>query len=72
MACWYPLFEIEEVKQPALIAAVPTQHDPPPPLKLSTKRNHDWPISSTTFSTSIGPEQTSRISAPSRVDSNPF
>ena len=44
-------FEIEKVKQPALIAALPTHHDPTPPLKTSTKRNHDSPIISTTFST---------------------
>ena len=44
-------FEIEKVKQPALIAALPTHHDPTPPLKTSTKRNHNSPIISTTFST---------------------
>jgi hypothetical protein len=51
MARWNALLEIEEVKQPALIAALPTHHDPTPPLKPSTKRNHDSPIISTTFST---------------------
>ena len=45
------LFEIEKVKQPALIAALPPHHDPTSPPKPSTKRNHDSPIISTTFST---------------------
>lgn len=51
MTRWNAPFEIEKVKQPALIAALPTHHDPTPPLKTSTKRNHDSPIISTTFST---------------------
>jgi hypothetical protein len=51
MARWDTPFEIEKVKQPALIAALPTHHDPTSPLKLSTKRNHDSTIISTTFST---------------------
>jgi hypothetical protein len=45
------LFEIEKVKQPALIAALPPHHDPTSPLNASKKRNHDSPIISTTFST---------------------
>jgi hypothetical protein len=50
-------FEIEEVKQLALIATLPTHHDPPPPLNESSKRelqhadNHD-PFS--TASTQVG------------------
>jgi hypothetical protein len=44
-------FEIEKVKQPALIAALSPHHDPTSPPKPSTKRNHDSPIISTTFST---------------------
>jgi hypothetical protein len=51
MARWDTPFEIEKVKQPALIAALPTHHDPTSSLKHSTKRNHDSPIISTTFST---------------------
>jgi hypothetical protein len=35
----------------ALIAALPTHHDPTPPMKPSAKRNHDSSIISTTFST---------------------
>jgi hypothetical protein len=45
------LFEIEKVKQPAPIAAPPPHHDPTSPPKPSTRRNHDSPIISTTFST---------------------
>jgi hypothetical protein len=51
MARWDTPFEIEKVKQPALIAALPTHHDPTSSLKPSTKRNHDSTIISTTFST---------------------
>src|ERR1700682_1815341 len=49
MARWDTPFEIEKVKQPALIAALPTHHDPTSSLKPSTKRNHDSPIHSTLF-----------------------
>jgi hypothetical protein len=51
MARWNAPFQIEKVKQLALIAALSTHHDPTPSLKPSTKRNHDSPIISMTFST---------------------
>jgi hypothetical protein len=51
MACRNALFEIEKVKQPALIAALPTHHDPTSSPNPSTKRNHDSPNISTPFST---------------------
>src|SRR5579863_57824 len=44
-------FEVEQVKQLALVAGMPTHHDPTSSLKPSTKRNHDSTIISTTFST---------------------
>jgi hypothetical protein len=55
-------FEIEEVKQLALIAALPPHHDPPPLLNESSEReswhadNHD------PFFNTIDPKQTSAAS----------
>jgi hypothetical protein len=43
------LLEVEEIQKLALIDRLPTHHDPTPPLKPSTKRNHDSSIISTTF-----------------------
>src|SRR6516225_9929710 len=51
MAFWNTPFEIEEVKQLALIATLPTHHDPPPPLTNQAKENHGTPIITTPFST---------------------
>jgi len=41
-----------------LIDRLPTHHDTPPPLKASTKRNHDSPIITSDFFNSIGQKQT--------------
>jgi hypothetical protein len=38
MVRWNAPFEIEEVKQLTLIAALPTHHDPPPPPNESRER----------------------------------
>src|SRR5205085_1995046 len=38
MACWNAPFEIEQVKQLTLLAALPPHHDPPPPLNESSER----------------------------------
>jgi hypothetical protein len=48
-------FEVEEIEQLALIDRLPTHHDSPPPLKASTKRNHDSPIITSDFFNSIDP-----------------
>src|SRR6478672_6989808 len=48
------LLEVEEIEQLALIDRLPTHHDPPPPLKASTKRNHDSPIITSDFFNIIG------------------
>jgi hypothetical protein len=48
------LLEVEEIEQLALIDRLPTHHDPPPPLKASTKRNHDSSIITNDFFNSIG------------------
>src|ERR1700722_17453581 len=52
------LLEVEEIEQLALIDRLPTHHDPPPPLKASTKRNHDSPIISSDFFNTIDLERT--------------
>jgi len=54
MAFWDALFEVEQIEQLALIDRLPTHHDPPPPLKPSTKRNHDSPIITSDFFNTIG------------------
>jgi hypothetical protein len=48
------LLEVEQIEQLALIDRLPTHHDPPPPLKPSTKRNHDSPVITSDFFNSIG------------------
>jgi hypothetical protein len=52
------LFEVEEIEELALIDRLPTHHDPPPPLKPSTKRNHDSPMITSDFFNTIGPKPT--------------
>src|SRR4029077_12126664 len=54
------LLEVEEIEQLALIDRLPPHHDPPPPLKASTKRNHDSPIITSDFFNSIDPKRASR------------
>jgi hypothetical protein len=49
-------FKVEEIEQLALIDRLPTHHDSPPPLKASTKRNHDSPIITSDFFNSIDPK----------------
>ena len=49
------LLKVEEIEQLALIDRLPTHHDPSPPLKASTKRNHDSPIISSDFFNTIDP-----------------
>src|SRR4029077_9899082 len=53
------LLEVEEIEQLALIDRLPTHHDPPPPLKASTKRNHDSPIITSDFFNSIDQQRSS-------------
>jgi hypothetical protein len=77
MARWNAPFEIEKVKQLALIAALPTHHDPTPSLKPSTKRNHDSPIISTTFSTlsarfCLAISRNARLFYPTKLPRRPF
>jgi hypothetical protein len=62
MALRDALLEVEEIEQLALIDRLPTHHDPPPPLKASTKRNHDSPIITSDFFNTIDPQQTFRRS----------
>jgi hypothetical protein len=52
------LLELEEIEQLALIDRLPTHHDPPPPLKASTKRNHDSSIITSDFFNTIDPDRT--------------
>ena len=52
------LLELEEIEQLALIDRLPTHHAPPPPLKASTKRNHDLPIITSGFFNTIDPKPT--------------
>src|SRR4029078_5531220 len=54
MALRDAFLEVEEIEQLPLIDRMPTHHDPPPPLKASTKRNHDSPIITSDFFNSIG------------------
>src|ERR1700676_1526538 len=51
MARWNAPFEVEQVKQLALIARLSTHHGKPPPPNPSSRRNHCSPISATPFST---------------------
>jgi hypothetical protein len=44
-------FEVEQVKQLALIAGLSTHHGKPPPLDAASARNHCSPISAKPFST---------------------
>src|SRR5258708_39976733 len=44
-------FEVEQIKQLALIDRLPTHHHPPPPLKTTNRRNHDPPGNHDLFST---------------------
>jgi hypothetical protein len=44
-------FEVEHIKQLALIAGLSTHHGKPPPLNASSTRNHCSPISAKPFST---------------------
>jgi hypothetical protein len=44
-------FEVEQVKQLALVAGLSTHHGKPPPPNLSRRRNHYSPISAKPFST---------------------
>src|SRR5271163_2491572 len=44
-------FEVEQVKQLALIARLPTHHGKPPPPNLSRRRNHCSPKITSPFST---------------------
>jgi hypothetical protein len=70
MACRNTPFEIEEVKQLALIAALPPHHDPPPLLNESSEReswhadNHD------PFFNTIGQTATSRLVRDGSVDTS--
>jgi hypothetical protein len=52
------LLKVEEIEQLTLIDHLPTHHDPPPPLKASTKRNHDSLIISSDFFNTIGQNAT--------------
>jgi hypothetical protein len=60
MACRNTPFEIEEVKQLALIAALPTHHDPPPPPNESRERESWRANNHETFFNIIGQSRTSR------------
>jgi hypothetical protein len=58
MACGNTPFEIEEVKQLALIAALPPHHDSPPPLNESSERESWHPDNHEPFFNIIGQKQT--------------
>jgi hypothetical protein len=45
------LFEIEKIKELALIALLPTHHGEPPPLRILSRRNHRSPKITRSFST---------------------
>jgi hypothetical protein len=59
MACRNTPFEIEEVKQLALIAALPTHHDPPPPPNESSERESWHDDNHELFFNIIDPKRTS-------------
>jgi hypothetical protein len=59
MVRWNAPFEIEEVKQLTLIAAMPTHHDPPPPPNESRERESWRANNHETFFNIIDPLQTS-------------
>jgi len=58
MACRNTPFEIEEVKQLALIAALPPHHDPPPPPNESSERESWHADNHEPFFNTIGHKQT--------------
>jgi hypothetical protein len=51
MARWDAPFEVEQVKQLALIARLSTHHGKPPPLNAASRRNHCSPKITSPFST---------------------
>jgi hypothetical protein len=51
MVRWDAPFEVEQVKQLALIARLSTHHGKPPPLNASRRRNHCSPKITSPFST---------------------
>jgi hypothetical protein len=51
MVRWDAPFEVEQVKQLALIARLSTHHGKPPPLNASSRRNHCSPKITSPFST---------------------
>jgi hypothetical protein len=61
MVRWNAPFEIEEVKQLTLIAALPTHHDPPPPPNESRERESWRADNHETFFNSIDPKRTSGV-----------
>src|SRR5262249_256238 len=54
MVRWNAPFEIEEVKQLTLIAALPTHHDPPPPPNESSGTESWHPANREPFFNIIG------------------
>jgi hypothetical protein len=58
MVRWNAPFEIEEVKQLTLIAALPTHHDPPPPPNESRERESWRANNHETFFNIIGQKRT--------------
>jgi hypothetical protein len=55
-------FEVEHVKQLALIAGLSTHHGKPPPLDTASARNHCSPKITSPFSTTSTHSDTSRLS----------
>jgi len=51
MARWNAPFQVEQIKQLALIAGLSTHHRKPPPLNASSGRNHCSPKITSPFST---------------------
>src|SRR5437016_13436878 len=64
MACRNTPFEIEEVKQLALIAALPPHHDPPPPPNESSERESWHADNHEPFFNTIDPPRTSSALRP--------
>jgi hypothetical protein len=58
MAFRNALLEVEEVEKLALIDRLTTHHHPTPPLKPSTKRNHDSSVITSDFFNTIGQLET--------------
>ena len=64
MALRDALLKVEQIEQLALIDRLPTHHDPPPPLKASTKRNHDSRFKAGDFFNTIDPTRKSALVQP--------